>query len=191
MLFRSSHGLLGKQNLYEHSMRVPLIIYGPGIPEGKTSEAFVYLSDLFPTLAELCSLPSPVGIDGQSLAPLISGKLKEIRTSIFTAYRSTVRAVRTDEWKLIRYPERDYTQLFYLKNDPHELKNLSDDPSFDTVKNHLFVLLKEWQTSSGDTVNLTSSKLLPLEYDYLKLVRKPDRWQPEYTRKKYFEADLN
>jgi arylsulfatase A-like enzyme len=186
-----SHGLLGKQNLYEHSMKVPLIIYGPGVPKGKTSEAFVYLSDLFPTLAELCSLPAPEGIDGQSLASLISGKLKEIRSSVFTAYRNTVRAVRTDEWKLIRYPERDHTQLFNLKEDPHELINLSDDPSFNTVKNHLFDLLKEWQTSSGDTVKLTSPAALPLKYDHRKLVRKPDRWQPEYTRKKYFESVID
>ena len=183
-----SHGLLGKQNLYEHSMKVPLIISGPGIPKGKTSEAFAYLFDLYPTLAELCSLPSPEGIDGQSLASLISGKQKEIRSSVFTAYRNTVRAVRTDKWKLIRYPERDYSQLFNLKDDPLELINLSDDPSFDIIKSHLFDLLKEWQTNSGDTVNLTSPELLPLEYDYRKLARKPDRWQPEYTLNKYFEA---
>jgi len=186
-----SHGLLGKQNLYEHSMRVPLIISGPGILEGKKMEAFAYLFDLFPTLSELCGLPLPDGIDGQSLLPVISGKVKEIRSSVFTAYRNTIRAVRNNEWKLIRYPARDFTQLFNLKNDPLELVNLSNDTTFDLVKEQLFGLMKEWQKVTGDTISLTAPVLLPLEYDYRTLVRKPDKWQPEYTLRKYFNTDLN
>lgn len=113
-----SHGLLGKQNLYEHSMKVPLIITGPGIPEHMVSNALIYLFDMFPTLAELCSVPAPEGIDGQSLVQVISGKSEGVRNSLFTAYRNTVRAVRTNEWKLIRYPERDFNQLFNLAADP-------------------------------------------------------------------------
>ena len=54
-----SHGLLGKQNLYEHSTKVPLIISGPGIPKGQTSEALVYLFDLFPTLVDYLEYPMP------------------------------------------------------------------------------------------------------------------------------------
>lgn len=185
-LATGSYGLLGKQNLYEHSMRVPLIISGPGIPEGKRSEAFAYLFDLFPTLSELCSLPAPEGIDGQSLEPVISGRQKEIRSSVFTAYRNTIRAVRTDEWKLIRYPERDYTQLFNLIGDPLELINLSSDTTLTRVSEQLYDLIAEWQEKTGDTISLTSPVILPLEYDFRTLVRKPDRWQPEYTLKKYF-----
>ena len=186
-----SHGLLGKQNLYEHSMKVPLIISGPGIPKGKKSEAFACLFDMFPTLAELCSLPAPEGIDGQSLEPVISGRSKEIRSSVFTAYRNTIRAVRTNEWKLIRYPERDFTQLFNLTDDPLELNNLPNDTTLDPVKKQLFELMEEWQEKAGDTIKLTSPILKPLEYDYRKLVRKPDRWQPEYTLKKYFVINMD
>jgi len=186
-----SHGLLGKQNLYEHSMKVPLIISGPGIPADKKPEAFVYLSDLFPTLAELCSLPAPEGIDGQSLGLLISGKQGEIRSSVLTAYRNTIRALRTKEWKLIRYPERDFTQLFNLENDPFELNNLAGDTAYYSIQNQLLKELMEWQKIAGDTIQLTAGKKLPLEYDYRKLVRKPDRWQPEYTLKKYFELGFN
>lgn len=181
-----SHGLLGKQNLYEHSMKVPLIIAGPGMPKGKISEALVYLFDVFPTLAELCSVPLPSGIDGISLMPLITGKSEMIRSSLFTAYRNSIRAVRTDEWKLIRYPGRDYTQLFNLEDDPLEMKNLAEDTTFSEVKKQLFGLMKEWQVKTGDTADLTSSTILSLEYDYRKLVRKPDKWQPEYTLNKYF-----
>ena len=68
-----SHGLLGKQNLYEHSMRCPLIVRGPGIPQGST-DAFTYLFDLFPTLLGLGSAETPPGIDGRDLAALWSGR---------------------------------------------------------------------------------------------------------------------
>ncbi len=181
-----SHGLLGKQNLYEHSMKVPLIITGPGIPEGKVSDALVYLFDIYPTLAEVCSLPSPEGIDGKTLVPVISGQSDEVRSSLFTVYRTTVRAVRTKEWKLIRYPERDYTQLFNLVNDPLELNNLAGVDGYDPRVEDMMRLMQEWQEEVNDTIPLTAEKILPLEYDHTRLIRKPDRWQPEYTIRKYF-----
>jgi arylsulfatase A-like enzyme len=181
-----SHGLLGKQNLYEHSMKVPLIISGPGIPKGKVTDALVYLFDIYPTLAELCSLHAPDGIDGESLVQVITGVSQEVRSSLFTAYRNTVRAVRTKEWKLIRYPERDYTQLFNLLNDPLELDNLAGNISYDGKVEVMLELMQGWQEAVNDTVPLTAGKILPMEYDHTKLVRKPDNWQPEYTLKKYF-----
>lgn len=181
-----SHGLLGKQNLYEHSMKVPLIIAGPGIPEGEMSDALVYLFDLFPTLAELCSVALPDEIDGKSLVPVISGESEKIRTSIFTAYRNSVRSVRTEEWKLIRYPGRDFTQLFNLKDDPLELHNLSSDPGYSSYYEFLMNELRAWQVEVNDTVQLTAPKILPMEYDHTLLVRRPDKWQPEYTLRKYF-----
>jgi len=184
-----SHGLLGKQNLYEHSMKVPLIIKGPGIPAGRASEALIYLLDIFPTLAELCGLPEPENIDGKNLSGVISGNAEGVRTSIFTAYRNTVRAVRTDEWKLIRYPERDYNQLFNLKNDPLELNNLAGQPDYQSRISELLVLMSEWQAESNDTIPLTAARILPLSYDHKLLIRKPDVHQPEYTLKKYFSQE--
>jgi arylsulfatase A-like enzyme len=181
-----SHGLLGKQNLYEHSTKVPLIISGPGIPAEVVSDAMVYLFDLYPTLAGLCGLTAPEGTDGQNLGPVISGELQSVRPSLFTAYRHTIRAVRTKEWKLIRYPERDYTQLFNLKEDPMELNNLAEKPEFQSTQNEMMQQLKEWQVMASDTAKLTAAKILPMEYDHTKLQRKPDQWQPEYTLKKYF-----
>lgn len=181
-----SHGLLGKQNLYEHSMKVPLIISGPGIPKGKVSDALVYLFDIYPTLAEVCSLPSPEGIDGKSLVPVISGKSDEVRPSLFTVYRTTVRAVRTKDWKLIRYPERDHTQLFNLVKDPLELTNLAGVDEYEIRVEDMMKLMREWQDEVNDTIPLTAEKILQLQYDHTSLVRKPDRWQPEYTLQKYF-----
>jgi len=66
-----SHGLLGKQNVFEHSMRTPLIIAGPGVPRGKTTRAFTYLFDLFPTICDVLGVPTPpVELAGASLRPL-------------------------------------------------------------------------------------------------------------------------
>jgi len=181
-----SHGLLGKQNLYEHSTQVPLIIKGPGVPENERFDAFVYLYDLYPTLAELAGIPMPEDIDGKSLLKVLNGTVKEIRSSLFTAYRHTVRAVRDREWKLIRYPERDYTQLFNLSTDPYEMENLASDKQYGKKKDELMALLKDWQKDSGDTAALTAVKILPLAYDPDSLTRKPDQWQPPYTLEKYF-----
>jgi arylsulfatase A-like enzyme len=185
-LAAGSHGLLGKQNLYEHSMKVPLIITGPGIPEGKISDALVYLFDLYPTLSELSHLPAPQNIDGKSLVTVLSGKSGGVRESLFTAYRNTIRAVRTKEWKLIRYPERNYIQLFNLVSDPLEMNNLAIHTEYIAKAAELLKLMSEWQVTVNDTIPLTAPEILPLQYDHTLLVRKPDQWQPEYTLKKYF-----
>jgi arylsulfatase A-like enzyme len=182
-----SHGLLGKQNLYEHSMKVPLIISGPGIPKEKVSDAFVYLYDLFPTLAMLCSLSKPEGVDGKDITQVILGKSDGVRSSMFNVYRNTVRSVRDKEWKLIRYPLRNYTQLFNLKRDPWEINNLAALPVNQSKVDEMMKLLTSWQKETGDTAVLKSKSTLPMEYNPLLFKQKPDQWQPEYTLKKYFK----
>jgi len=181
-----SHGLLGKQSLYEHSMKVPLIISGPGVPSGKVTDAFVYLYDIFPTLISLTGLPLSKDADGKDLTPVLLGKSDYVRTSLFTVYRNTVRAVRDSEWKLIRYPQRDYTQLFNLKNDPLEINNLASDQKYRLKVEEMMKLLIKWQKETGDTAVLTAKTILPLDYDPLNFKQTPDKWQPEYTLKKYF-----
>ena len=66
------HGLMGKQNCYEHSVRVPLIFAGPGVPEGRRSDAYVYLFDIFATLCELTGTPRPSTVEGESLVPAMN-----------------------------------------------------------------------------------------------------------------------
>lgn len=182
-----SHGLLGKQSLYEHSMNVPVILSGPGIPAEKVSDALVYLYDLFPTLCSLCRLPAPGGIDGKDLSAVINGKAKGVRNSVYTAYRGSIRAVRTDEWKLIRYPKRNYTQLFNLKNDPLEICNLAAKPEYKGKVDEMMNLLMEGYKANDDTATMYPKSFLPLDYDFTRLKQKPDQWQPEYTLKKYFK----
>ncbi len=183
-----SHGLLGKQNLYEHSTKVPMIIAGPGIPEDQVSEAFVYLFDLFPTLAAASGLPEPEGVDGENFLPLLRQSAAGGRESLFTVYRSTVRAVRDEEWKLIRYPLRDYTQLFHLKEDPLELHNLAGNPEHAEREKQLLSLMSQWQQQTGDTARLNVDQPLPMEYHPETFGQNPDVHQPPYILDKYFDG---
>jgi len=181
-----SHGLMGKQSLYEDCMKVPMIVSGPGIPKGKVSDALVYLYDIFPTLCNLSGFGVPEGIDGKDVTPVISGKTEGVRTVLYTVYRNTVRAVRTMDWKLIRYPERDYTQLFNLAKDPLEINNLATQTEYQTKVDELMKLMKECYEASNDTASMEPNTIKPLNYDYTKLIQLPDEDQPEYILKKYF-----
>ena len=122
-----SHGLLGKQNLYEHSVRVPLIVKGPGIPAGRSTDALCYLLDLFPTVCEWTGLESPPN-DGRSLLPVMRGEKESVRDGLMFAYRAEQRAYRDERYKLIEYDVKGArtTQLFDLKDDPSERRDLSE-----------------------------------------------------------------
>jgi arylsulfatase A-like enzyme len=149
-----SHGLLGKQNLYEHSVRVPLILAGPGVPRHKRSEALCYLLDVGPTLCELTGVPVPDGSEGLSLVPVLRGQSPTRRDSIFTAYRGFQRAVRDERWKLIRYPQAGVVQLFDLIADPDECRDLSRDPVQRVRRAMLEARLVEWQHRMADPLGL-------------------------------------
>jgi arylsulfatase A-like enzyme len=151
-----SHGLFGKQNLYDHSMRAPLIIVGPGVPRGRQVDSFAYLLDIFPTLGDLAHIPAPQGSEGLSLTPVLDGRQLTVRESMFTAYGKVQRAVRDDRWKLIVYPKINETQLFDLRNDPAERRDLSQDPAEAGQIERLTALLSDWQRRLGDTLPLSS-----------------------------------
>jgi len=119
-----SHGLLGKQSVFEHSMRVPLIFAGPGIPRGQSTRAFTYLLDVFPTLCDVIGIQRPPDLEGESLRPLWEGKKERIRDSVFLPFIQIQRAVRDERWKLIAYPKISHLQLFDLQTDPDEQTNL-------------------------------------------------------------------
>jgi len=148
-----SHGLFGKQNLYEDGMKPPLIFAGPGIPQGET-QALMYLLDIFPTVCDLVGSEVPGGLDGKSLRPVIEGKSTGVRDTLFLAYRDMQRAVRDSRYKLLRYPQVNVTQLFDLSNDPHELTNLADKPEQAERIKSLTTEMQRWQKQLGDTAPL-------------------------------------
>ena len=125
-LAMGSHGLLGKQSLYEHSMKVPLLVAGPGIKKGARSKSLCYLLDLAPTLCSLARISPPQNSEGIDLSPVLRGETDKVRPAIFTAYRDVQRAYFDGRWKLIEYPKIGKTQLFDLRSDPHEKRDLAD-----------------------------------------------------------------
>jgi len=146
------HGLLGKQNLYEHSIRVPLVITGPNIPKGKKSDALCYLLDIFPTLCELTGLPIPKTVEGKSLVPAITGEKQHLRDTLFFAYKNVQRAVCDERYKLIEYfvEGTRRTQLFDLANDRWEVNNLSEAPEHAEQLARLREEMTRWQKEVAD-----------------------------------------
>lgn len=123
------HGLMGKQNLYEHSWRVPFIISGPGIQPGSRASGNNYLLDVLPTVCDLSGIAIPKTAQGKSLKPVLMGSRDRIRNVMYGAYcggtKPGMRSVRKGDWKLIKYDVLEgkvrQTQLFNLKQNPEEL----------------------------------------------------------------------
>lgn len=153
------HGLFGKQNLYDHSVRVPLIFAGPGVPQGVRTDAFAYLLDIFPTLCELTGSQTPESVEGESLAAAMRSPEEKVRDALYLAYERLHRGVRTRSHKLIEYniDGTRHTQLFDLRADPHECDDLSGDPAqahlLEELRGQLVELRDAWddqQTEWGE-----------------------------------------
>jgi arylsulfatase A-like enzyme len=146
------HGLLGKQNLYDHSVRVPLVIGGPGIPKGAKNNADVYLQDVMATALDVAGVDKPDYVEFNSLLPLIDQSKTEGLDAVYGAYVNWQRSVRKDGYKLLVYPKVPQVKLFDLNADPEEMNNLAEaDP--ERVEN-LFAELQELQKAMGDTLQL-------------------------------------
>ena len=148
------HGLMGKQNLYDHSIHVPLVMAGPSIPSGQKRDSLVYLIDIFPTLCDLLELPIPHTVEGNSLHPTFNDSEKRIRSCLHFAFQDVQRGIRDERYKLIEYVvngSHRKTQLFDMISDPTELHNLASDTSRSDVLHNLRNQLKKWQTTYNDT----------------------------------------
>jgi choline-sulfatase len=156
------HGLMGKQNQYDHSVRVPLLMAGPGIPCGRTVDALVYHNSLFPTACELAGVPVPPEVETRSLMGLITGKEVQHHDAIFGAYKELQRMVRTRDHKLILYPEARQQQLFDLRNDPWETRNLAGEAAGASVLSELHERLQELQQELEDPLPLEPSAFWPV-----------------------------
>jgi arylsulfatase A-like enzyme len=121
------HGLLGKQNLFDHSVRVPLIVAGPGIPEGARIDGAVYLQDVMPSTLELAGVSRPEHVQFQSLLPVIRGERQRNYDAVYGAYLQLQRMVTQDGFKLLLYPKIRKSLLFDLTQDPHEMRDLAGE----------------------------------------------------------------
>jgi choline-sulfatase len=146
------HGLMGKQSLFEHSVGIPLIIAGTGIPQGRRIEAPVYLQDIMPTSLELAGIPVPAHVEFRSLLPLINGTQTALHDSIYGAYMGLQRMVHQGDYKLITYPKIGKTLLFNVKADPLEMNDLAGRPESAPIIAQLQAELRRLQEAGNDPI---------------------------------------
>ena len=151
------HGLLGKQNQYDHSVRMPLVYAGPGIEKNKKLDAMVYLQSAFATTCEMTGIQAPDTVQFPSLLPLLNGKKKKLHDSVYGCYRNMQRMVRTDKYKLIRYPHNGEVQLFDIVNDPYEITDLAEYPKYANTVKEMDAELRKWMKLTGDKLDLDNS----------------------------------
>ena len=148
------HGLMGKQNLYDHSVRVPLIFSGPGIPSGVKCESPVYLLDIYPTICDLINISTPKSVEGKSLVPSFNDRDANIRSTLYLAYGNSIRGVTDGQHKLIEYASGP-TQLFDLSSDPYEMEDISKEDSstglLNQMREQLLDLSETWDDESHPT----------------------------------------
>lgn len=179
------HGLQGKQNLYEHTWRVPLLLSGPGIAPGTRAKGNVYLHDVLPTICDITEVPCPESVEGLSMRSVLERKSDTLRDVMYGVYsggtKPGIRCVRRGDWKLIEYDVLDgqirRTQLFNLAQNPDELlvehsvptvvtktgnepsevqRDLSGDPRYATVLQEMETLLLSQMRTYDDPYRLWS-----------------------------------
>jgi arylsulfatase A-like enzyme len=167
VVFVADHGYqLGEKgkwskagSLFEMGTRVPLIIDAPGAGgNGQSCRRIVESLDIYRTLAELCGLPLPEGVEGASLVPLLHNPEAEWNRpahSVWSEDGTTLHgvAVRTEQWRYAEYGSsgKNGALLFDTKNDPRELKNLANDPQFASVCKEMSALARRYAADLGKT----------------------------------------
>lgn len=161
------HGLQGKQNLYEHTWRVPYIVRGPGIEPGSETDALIYLHETFPTFCDLAGLDIPTTIDsndGQSFRDVLEGTTHTHHDVIYGLYaggdKPGIRAVTDGRFKLMKYDVDNngtqMTQLFDLQENPFELlpehgvPNLATQPAYALIRQQMEERLLEKRIEYAD-----------------------------------------
>jgi arylsulfatase A-like enzyme len=152
------HGLFGKQNMYDHSLRVPFIVAGPGVSAGEKIGAPIYLQDLMPSTLELAGAPMPRHVQFHSLLPLLEGRTNESPyEAIYGAYLDLQRAIIHQGWKLILYPKARVARLYQTAEDPWEINDLAGEPEHAGKKRELFQRLLAQQEKLGDKLDLATA----------------------------------
>jgi arylsulfatase A-like enzyme len=159
-LAKGSHGLIGKLNMYEHTINVPMIILGPGLESRVERRAQVQLADLYPTVCDLVGIEIPSTVEARSFVPVLRGQTESIHGEVYGYVAGHQRMVRTDRYKLVDYPQIKKLQLFDLQIDPDELNDLSTNPVHATVLASLQRRLLQWQESVKDPA-LNKTAVLP------------------------------
>ncbi|MEE8218413.1 MAG: sulfatase/phosphatase domain-containing protein, partial [Vicinamibacteria bacterium] len=150
------HGLIDKRQAYEESMRIPMLMLAPGVPGGTVVDEVVANIDVASTMLDAAALRPPSGLDGRSMLPLLRDDDTLWRTELLYEYfwehnfpqTPTVHALRGDRYKYIRYHGIwDLDELYDLRDDPHETRNLIASPEHREIaaemNRRLFEILEE------------------------------------------------
>ncbi|MFO0898294.1 MAG: sulfatase [Pirellulales bacterium] len=145
----------GKGSPYEGGVRVPLLVTWPGhVKAGLVDDTPVASIDVFPTVAELADVSAPAGLDGRSLAPLLTGQGRLEREALFWHYPHyhlgngrPYGAVRSGNLKLIQYDEDGHLELFDLESDPGEASNVANQRPAESAA--LAMKLADWRKEVG------------------------------------------
>lgn len=171
------HGLMGKQNLYEHCWRVPFIVNGPRIKAGTRVEGNIYLLDVLPTLCELAGIEIPETVQGKSFKSVLESKQESVRDVMYGVYaggtKPGIRTIKKGDWKLIKYDMMDgavrETQLFNLAENPYEYlpehgktnemqTDLAENPKYAEKLAEMEALLLEQMEEHNDPYRLWDQK---------------------------------
>ena len=150
------HGFLGKQNQYESSIRVPMIVAGPGVKKGKNIDNMIYMQDVMATSLDLAGSDAVNAVDFQSFLPLAQGKKMKTRDAVIGCYIGTQRMIRTDRYKMIIYPVANVVRLYDLKKDPLEMHDLAEKKKYHKLMYELFEKLCEKQKEIDDPLKTNS-----------------------------------
>ncbi len=152
-----SHGLMGKQSMYDHSIRPPMIVVGPDIPKNQKNDTDVYLQDLMASALNLAEIKKPNHVEFNSLINLAKGTSNRGNyDAIYGCYKNAQRMIRKDNYKLIVYPKAEVTLLFDMQNDPLEMNDLSNEKQYIDLKKTLFNDLVALQKTMDDTTDIKS-----------------------------------
>ncbi len=156
VVFTSDHGdalgdngMIFKWFMYDAMLRVPLLVWSPGRVAAGRTEALVELLDVGPTLLELAGLVVPWGMPAMSLAPALNGVAGFNGKPFVYCEEKHLAMVRSAEWKLVHYHGRPYGELYDLRHDPHEHRNMYDAAEAAGVKAGLYRELEAWYARTG------------------------------------------
>lgn len=148
------HGLIGKQNMYDHSMRVPFFISGPGIKKGTRNSQAIYLQDAMATSLDIAGIKKPAHVEFQSVLPLLKGKKTQLK-SIFGKYIDDQRMIQKGKWKLIIYPKASKKfRLFNMAKDTEEMNDLADNPEYAKILEKLKSEFVDLQKEMDDKLKI-------------------------------------
>jgi N-acetylglucosamine-6-sulfatase len=159
VMFTSDNGFLrgqhrldsGKANPYEEAIRVPLLVRGPGFPQGARDDRLVANVDLAPTILDLAGADADRPVDGRPLLPY-EGEEDRSRAVLLEVYQRShgrFAGVRTDRYAYAEYDGRD-RELYDLERDPQQLESVHDDPSYAAVRARLAALLDRLRECAGE-----------------------------------------